>query len=480
MVAIYDMSRIDAMEGHEFEHFIATLLRKLGYENVEVTRGSGDQGVDVLAEKEGVRYAVQCKCYSSDLGNTPVQEVNTGRVIYHCHVGVVVTNRYFTQGAKEAAKATGVLLWDRSKLMTLIAQTGMEVSTEIPKQQQSETLAPGNETLELWNGKPLLKRGEIALKDKDWKKARQFFERVLNSDPENAEAYLGLVMAEAELSGKYEFEMTYICNLMKLSQLNQNNLRHAKEFGSKELRAWFRKLEEQQKDAEIRQEEKKITKEQERKGLILAYMSANPELVVTADRMHKVLCAAYPDEIWSNLKAELLLNALDREGMLIRVREEERKRIGGRTYYVHAAFMLSEAERFRLKVLEDIVAYLFVNSKFAATPHDIMEKVLMPAYPNEQWSEMKTEDLLNALCDKEGKLTRVKGNSGDDAFMLSKAEYRRQDEERAKKRAALEAEQAMLQEEISNLKGLFTGRRRREIDARLEEIKANLTKYTIK
>ena len=115
----YDMAHIDEMDGHEFEHFTAELLRKLGYQNVEVTRGSGDQGVDVLAEKEGVRYAVQCKCYSSDLGNTPIQEVNTGKVIYHCHVGVVVTNRYFTSGAKEAAKATGVLLWDRDKLHEL-------------------------------------------------------------------------------------------------------------------------------------------------------------------------------------------------------------------------------------------------------------------------------------------------------------------------------------------------------------------------
>lgn len=104
----YGMERIDAMDGHEFEHFVADLLRKLGYGNVEVTRGSGDQGVDVLAEKEDIRYAVQCKCYSSDLGNAPIQEVNTGKVIYHCHVGVVVTNRYFTQSAKEAAKATGV------------------------------------------------------------------------------------------------------------------------------------------------------------------------------------------------------------------------------------------------------------------------------------------------------------------------------------------------------------------------------------
>lgn len=112
--AAYDnLTSIDFMEGHQFEHWCAALLQKIGFVNVEVTQGSGDQGVDVLAEKDGIKYAIQCKCYSSDLGNKPIQEVNTGKAIYHCQIGAVITNRYFTQGGKEAAKATGVLLWDR-------------------------------------------------------------------------------------------------------------------------------------------------------------------------------------------------------------------------------------------------------------------------------------------------------------------------------------------------------------------------------
>ena len=110
----------DGLNGHEFERWCANLLKRNGFSNVEVTPGSGDQGVDVLAEKDGVKYAVQCKCYSSDLGNTPVQEVNTGKSIYHCHVGAVMTNRYFTSGAKEAAAATGVLLWGRDKLSEML------------------------------------------------------------------------------------------------------------------------------------------------------------------------------------------------------------------------------------------------------------------------------------------------------------------------------------------------------------------------
>lgn len=110
----YDgLASIDFMDGHQFEHWCASLLQKIGFVNVEVTQGSGDQGVDVLAEKDGIKYAIQCKCYSSDLGNKPIQEVNTGKAIYHCQIGAVITNRYFTQGGKEAATATGVLLWDR-------------------------------------------------------------------------------------------------------------------------------------------------------------------------------------------------------------------------------------------------------------------------------------------------------------------------------------------------------------------------------
>lgn len=118
--ADFELSRIDTMEWREFEYWCADLLEKNGFTNVEVTAGSRDQGVDVLAQKDGIRYAVQCKCYSHDLGNKPVQEVNTGKTIYHCQIGAVMTNRYFTKGAKEAASATGVLLWDRDKLIQMM------------------------------------------------------------------------------------------------------------------------------------------------------------------------------------------------------------------------------------------------------------------------------------------------------------------------------------------------------------------------
>lgn len=111
----FDLFLVDQMEGHDFEHWCAKLLFKIGFCNVEVTRGSGDQGVDVIAEKDGIRYAIQCKCYSKDLGNGPIQEVAAGKSMpqYRCQIGAVMTNRYFTKGAKDLANATGTLLWDR-------------------------------------------------------------------------------------------------------------------------------------------------------------------------------------------------------------------------------------------------------------------------------------------------------------------------------------------------------------------------------
>lgn len=115
-----DISSIDGMDGHDFEYFCADLLQKNGFLKVSVTKGSGDQGVDILATKGGIKYAIQCKNYMSVLGNTPIQEVNAGKMFYNCHVGVVMTNSTFTSGAKTLAEATGVLLWDRKELQKLM------------------------------------------------------------------------------------------------------------------------------------------------------------------------------------------------------------------------------------------------------------------------------------------------------------------------------------------------------------------------
>lgn len=114
--------QLDNMEGHDFEYFCADLLKDRGFLDVQVTKGSGDYGVDILAEKDGITYGIQCKCYNSPVGVKAVQEAYAGRDYYDCMVGAVMTNQYFTKPAVEAAKKLKILLWDRGYLDSMLEE----------------------------------------------------------------------------------------------------------------------------------------------------------------------------------------------------------------------------------------------------------------------------------------------------------------------------------------------------------------------
>ena len=110
----------DDMEGHDFEHLCADALRANGYKQVQVTQASGDYGIDVLAQNNGVSYAIQCKRYNSPVGNHAVQEAYAGAAYYGSSVPVVLTNQDFTPAAREMAASLGVKLWGRSELDDLL------------------------------------------------------------------------------------------------------------------------------------------------------------------------------------------------------------------------------------------------------------------------------------------------------------------------------------------------------------------------
>lgn len=114
--------KIDSIStsGVYFENIACHLLEANGFENIRNTPASGDYGIDILAEKDGISYAIQCKCYSNKIGNKAVQEAFSGKQFYNCMVAVVLTNSHFTKSAIETAKATNVLLWDREKLIQMI------------------------------------------------------------------------------------------------------------------------------------------------------------------------------------------------------------------------------------------------------------------------------------------------------------------------------------------------------------------------
>ena len=123
-------NKFDYMTGNDFEQFCALVLQGNGYAT-RVTPASGDFGVDIIAEQSGITYAIQCKCYSSDIGVDAVYQVAGGMKYYHANLGIVLTNRYFTRQAQELASGIGVVLWDRDSLIKLIHTSGLNDSSEL-------------------------------------------------------------------------------------------------------------------------------------------------------------------------------------------------------------------------------------------------------------------------------------------------------------------------------------------------------------
>ena len=84
----------------------------------------------------------------------------------------------------------------------------------------------------------LLDRGNMALEDGEWDNAKGYFDQVLNMDARNAEAYLGLAMAELRFPKREDFERAY--SALDNDRIRENrHLSRAIQFGSGQFSAWI-------------------------------------------------------------------------------------------------------------------------------------------------------------------------------------------------------------------------------------------------
>lgn len=109
------MTAIDQMAGLEFERCVATLLRQQGYTDIHITE-KYDLGVDITAEKNGLRWGIQVKRYSGLVKADAVRQVVTALRRYECDRAMVITNSMFSRVARELADSNSCLLIDRNKL----------------------------------------------------------------------------------------------------------------------------------------------------------------------------------------------------------------------------------------------------------------------------------------------------------------------------------------------------------------------------
>lgn len=132
--------RLLAMKPGEFEELISQLLAEMGFEMVEVTKLSGDGGIDVrgtlvVGDVVRIKMAVQVKKWK--LKNNilaPVVQQVRGSLGAH-EQGLIITTSDFSAGAiKEAAQTdkTPIALMNGEQLVMLLMEHGIGVHRSTP------------------------------------------------------------------------------------------------------------------------------------------------------------------------------------------------------------------------------------------------------------------------------------------------------------------------------------------------------------
>lgn len=106
---------VAAMSAVSYEAYCANELRQLGWD-AQLTPATGDQGADIIAMRGGIRVVIQCKKYSSPVGNDAVQQVIAAMAFQDAKIAAVVSNAMFTPAARQLAKKANVLLLHHSEL----------------------------------------------------------------------------------------------------------------------------------------------------------------------------------------------------------------------------------------------------------------------------------------------------------------------------------------------------------------------------
>src|SRR5215210_3120538 len=103
------------MSGVECEQYFGERIKFQGYK-IEFTPATGDYGVDIVARRDGHRYAIQNKRSQNKLDQEKIRQAVSGMTMYNCDRSLVVTNNYFTKHAKNLAAANNCVLIDRDTL----------------------------------------------------------------------------------------------------------------------------------------------------------------------------------------------------------------------------------------------------------------------------------------------------------------------------------------------------------------------------
>ncbi|MGC9603187.1 MAG: restriction endonuclease [Minisyncoccia bacterium] len=113
--------RFAYLSGTDFEKLLYRLFEAMGYKVEHIGR-SGDQGGDLIANREGERILIQAKCYRDwSVGNEAVQQVVGAMKFYDCSKTMVITTSMtFTPEAHALAQANNTDLISKDELCGML------------------------------------------------------------------------------------------------------------------------------------------------------------------------------------------------------------------------------------------------------------------------------------------------------------------------------------------------------------------------
>lgn len=125
---------LQSMDPFGFERLTQRILRECGFSQVEVTKKSGDGGIDGTGKLKingifSFNVAFQCKRYSGLVGAGAIRDFR-GSLTTDIEKGVLITTGTFSKSAKEEASNPGkqqIDLIDGEELISKIAEYGIGV-----------------------------------------------------------------------------------------------------------------------------------------------------------------------------------------------------------------------------------------------------------------------------------------------------------------------------------------------------------------
>lgn len=102
-------AQLMAMSPVGFERFVAESFRRRGW-TASLTKGSGDEGVDIILRKPGRRAVVQCKRWKGTVGQRQVRELLGSMVHASADEAFLVTTGSYSQQARSFAQGKNITL----------------------------------------------------------------------------------------------------------------------------------------------------------------------------------------------------------------------------------------------------------------------------------------------------------------------------------------------------------------------------------